>query len=462
VTDSDRFERFDRLVEKRLARWTDELAQFCRFPSEKHDEAALEGAADWTAERLRALGAEVSIVRLDGIPPLVVGEIGDGPRTVTLVQHYDVQPAGDPALWAAPPYEPAIRDGRLIARGATDNKGELLPRLWAVEAWLKAVGPLPCRVRFLVEGQEESGSPDLDALLDEAPELRRADGALIEGGGLDMAGAPVMVAGGRGILLLELTARTLPYDAHSSLAVLLPNAAVRLVQALATLWHPDGRPAVSGIDAGVRPPTERQLALVEGAPERYLDDIRGEFRVERFVGGREGAEAMHAVTFEPTCNIQGLWAGYTAPGNKTITPAEAHARIDIRLVPDQDPAVVADAVRAHLAEGGFADIEVVEREAERAWWTDPSHPIAEAAARASEAVTGKPATRLVSAAGTVPMYQVCAAHRVPATSLGAARDDCRAHAPDENIRLDDLAVATRITGRFLDLFASAAEMPPVA
>jgi acetylornithine deacetylase/succinyl-diaminopimelate desuccinylase-like protein len=452
---------FDRLVDARLAGWVDELAQYCRFPSEAGDDEALEGGADWTAERLRALGADVSVIRLDGMPPLVVGEIGDGPRMLNAVQHYDVQPAGDPALWTTPPYEPAIRDGRLYARGATDNKGELLPRLWAVEAYLETVGPLPCRVRFLVEGEEESGSGHLDALLDEAPGLRRADGALLEGGGLDMEGAPELIGGGRGMLLVELVARTIAYDAHSSLAVVLPNAAVRLVQALATLWDRDGRPAVRDLDAGLRPPTPHQLEIADRASQQLLADLRSEFGLERFVGGLDGQAAMRALTFDPTCNIQGLWSGHTGPGVKTITPAEAHARVDIRLVPDQDPAIVLRALREHLSREGFGDIEVRDLEGERAWWTDPFHPIGQAAALASEEVTGRPATRFVSTPGTVPMYQVCARDRVPATSLGASRDDCHAHAPDENIRLVDLAAATRMTARFLELFAAAPEMPPV-
>src|SRR6185437_6628857 len=159
------FAALDTLVAERLAAWTDELGQYCRFPSEQDDAEALRGAADWTAERLRAAGAEVHMVELDGVPPLVVGEIGSGPRVLTLVQHYDVQPAVPLELWTAPPYEPSIRDGRLYARGATDNKGELLPRLWAAEAYQDAVGELPCRLRFLVEGEEESGSEHLDAIL---------------------------------------------------------------------------------------------------------------------------------------------------------------------------------------------------------------------------------------------------------------------------------------------------------
>jgi acetylornithine deacetylase/succinyl-diaminopimelate desuccinylase-like protein len=459
-----RYADLDAIVQERLERWTEELAQFCRFGSEESDPEALEAAADWMAERLRALGADVRVVTLPGradVPPLVVGEIGAGERTINLVQHYDVQPSVPLDLWTTPPYEPVVRDGRLYARGATDNKGELLPRVWAVEAYRDAFGALPCRVRFLVEGEEESGSANLDALLDEQPELRRADAALIEGGGLSLDGEPEVSGGGRGIIVLRLVARTIAYDAHSSLAVLLPNAAVRLAQALASLWTPDGLPAVEGLDTGVRPPTPEQLAVVDAIPLARLDEIRSEWQVDRFVGGRDGVDAHRAMTFSPTLNVQGLWSGFIGDGDKTITPAEANARLDIRIVPDQDPEAVIAAVRRQLDRNGFGDIEIVPEEWERAWWTPPQHPLIDAAARVSEAVVGRPTTRYVGTPGTVPMYQVCAVHRVPATTLGAARDDCHAHAPDENVRIDDLATATRITARFLDAFADLPAVPPV-
>ncbi len=358
----DRYAAFDALVEERLPGWIDELAQFCRFGSEEADLEALLAAADWTAERLLALGADVRLVALPGepaVPPLVVGEIGEGPRTVNVVQHYDVQPAEPLDLWTAPPYAPEVRDGRLYARGATDNKGELLPRIWAVEAYREAIGELPCRLRFLVEGEEESGSAHLDALLDTDPGLRNADAALIEGGGLTFEDEPEIAGGGRGIIVLRLVARTIAYDAHSSLAVVLPNAAVRLAQALATMWTADGLPAVEGLDAGIRPPTDAQRAVIAAAPLTRLDDIRREWHVERFVGGRDGRAAIEALTFSPTLNVQGLWSGFVGEGDKTITPAEANARLDIRIVPDQEPEVVVDALRRHLATHGFGDVEVV-------------------------------------------------------------------------------------------------------
>ena len=345
----------DRYIDDRMPDWTAELAEFCRFRSEQGDPEGLRDAADWIAARLRRLGATVDVVELPGqpdVPPLVVGEIGEGPRTLNAVQHYDVQPAVPLELWTTPPYEPAIRDGRLYARGATDNKGELMPRIWAVEAYLATVGPLPCRIRFLVEGEEEYGSEHLDALLDQRPGIREVDGALIEGGGVDQAGRPEITGGVRGMAVVELICRTIAYDAHSSAATVLPSAPVRLAQALASLYDRDGFPALPGIEAGIVPPTAAQLEVVDSAPLDVVEETRREYGVERLLGGLDGVAALRAMTFAPTLNIQGLWSGFIGPGDKTITPAEAHARLDIRIVPDQEPEAIVAALRAHLAAAG--------------------------------------------------------------------------------------------------------------
>ena len=451
---TDRWAAIDRVIEERFDDWLAELVELSAIPSETGAPEPLAAAAVWCAQRLRRLGATVSVLQVADRPSLVVGELGDGPRTLMCVQHYDVQPASPLELWTSPPYEPAVRDGRLYARGATDNKGEFLPRLWAVEAWLAAVGPLPCRVRFFVEGEEESGSASLDALLGQRPELREADGALIEGGGLDLEGRPQVAAGSRGVVVVELVVRTIAYDAHSSAANLLPNAATRIAQAIATLVDADGLPADPWLRAGVRPPTPAQLALVDAFPIELLHQYRDEMGIDRFIGGRDGVEVKRADAFEPTLNIQGLWSGHLGAEPKTITPAEAHARIDMRLVPDQDPDEIVAGLRTHLDEHGFTDVELIRFGDARAWWTDPADPLVAAAVSASEAVTGQPAASTVSMPGTTPMYRFCAAHGVPNTTLGAARDDCRAHAPDENIRLDDLRTATRITARFLEAFAA--------
>ena len=277
---------------------------------------ALRAAADWTADRLRRLGATVEVLEVDGAPPLVVGEIGDGPRTVTAVQHYDVQPASPLELWTTPPYEPAIRDGRVWARGATDNKGEFLPRVWAVEAWLEAIGPLPCRVRYLVEGQEETGSDALDALLDLRPELREADAALIEGGGARPARPPRRRRpAARASSCSSLACGRCGSTPTRACPSLLPNAGQRLVAALATLLG-RGRAArpSRGLDAGVRPPTPSSARSSRRSTSASSTTSASTRASTAFIGGLEGLAAAERLTFEPTLNLQGLWSGHTDPG----------------------------------------------------------------------------------------------------------------------------------------------------
>ncbi|MGZ6299180.1 MAG: M20/M25/M40 family metallo-hydrolase, partial [Candidatus Limnocylindria bacterium] len=206
---------FDALCDERFDGWVEELRDFCTIPCETDAFDELDRGAEWVAQRLRAAGAEVTVLREEGVPPLVVGELGDGPRTLIAVQHYDVQPAAPLDLWETGPYDPQVRDGRLYARGVCDDKGELLHRIQAVEALRDATGSLPCRVRFIVEGEEESDSAHLAPLLRQRPEFFEGHGALIEGGGVDEKGRPLLVCGVRGMCYVELSVRTLAFAAHS-------------------------------------------------------------------------------------------------------------------------------------------------------------------------------------------------------------------------------------------------------
>ena len=209
-----------------------------------------------------------------------------------------------------------------------------------------------------------------------------------------------------------------------------------------------------GLDKGIRPPTPAQLAIVDATPPDVVDEIRAEYQVPRLIGGLDGTAAIRAMTFSPTLNIQGLWSGFIGPGDKTITPAEAHARLDIRIVPDQDPADIVAAIREHLERGGFSDIEIVGEESEPAYWTSPDDPMLDAATRVSESVFDMPSVRYVSMPGVAPMWQVCGRDKIPMTSLGGGTWDCRAHAPDENVHLGYAAKAAQLTARFLDEFAA--------
>ncbi len=444
---------FDRLVDERFDAWVSELRDFCSIPSETAHLTELERGATWVEQRLRAAGAEVSVLRQDGVPPLVVGEMGAGPRTVIMVQHYDVQPAAPLDLWETPPYDPQVRDGRLYARGACDDKGELIHRIQAVEALRDATGELPCRVRFVVEGEEESDSAHLAPLLGQRPELFVADGALIEGGGIDEKGRPQLVCGVRGMAYVELTARTVAFDAHSGGAQLLPNAAWRLVEALATMRSPDGSVTIDGFMDQVASPTEAQLAHLRTLPFEE-EEIKRIYGIGTFVGGLTGSAAQVADTFRPTCNISGIIAGWTGVSVKTIVPAEASAKVDMRLIPNQDPARIVEALRAHLDARGFADIELIVHRGEHPYWTPIDDPIVDAAERAHAGVFEERPLRWFSAGGTAPMHQVCAPHGLAMTTIGAGDAEVRAHAPNESYSLDLMRRAARVTGRFLGEFAA--------
>jgi len=444
---------FDALCDERFDRWVDELRDFCTIPCETDQFPELERGAGWVEQRLRAAGAEVAVLREEGVPPLVVGEMGSGPRTLIAVQHYDVQPAAPLDLWDTGPYDPSLRDGRLFARGVCDDKGELLHRIQAAEALRDAQGELPCRVRFVIEGEEESDSAHLATLLGQRPEFFEGHGALVEGGGVDEKGRPQLVCGVRGMVYVELAVRTLGFDAHSGGAQLLPNAPWRLIEALATLRAPDGTVLIDGFNDDLAQPTQEQLDHLRTLPFEEAE-IKRIYEIREFVGGRTGWAAQVADTFQPTCNISGISSGWTDAGVKTITPANAFAKVDMRLIPNQDPARIVERVREHLDQRGFQDVTMTVHRGEHPYWTSINDPIVDAAERAHAGVFDEQPLRWFSAGGTAPMHQVCAPHQLPMVTIGAGDPEVRAHAPNESYDLELMRRAAKVTGRFLQEFAA--------
>ncbi len=448
-----RADPLDRYLAQHQERFVDELRELCAIPSEASDPGALERAARWLRERLAAAGCSVRERRVDGVPPLVVGETGAGKRTLIAVQHYDVQPAVPLELWATPPYEPSLRDGAMYARGVSDNKGQLLLRLQAVEAHRAVVGELPIRLRFLIEGEEEAGSQNLARLLEGEPALVEGTGALKEGGGIDAAGRPHLMLGNKGICYCELRARTLARDAHSGGATHLPNAGWRLVAALSTILAADGRVLIDGFHDRVRRPTDAERAYVRSLPFE-AEATKRAHGIERFAFGRSDDEANLASVYEPTANLCGMMTGYTGPGSKTVIPSEASAKLDFRLVPDQDPDEIAQLLRAHLDRHGFSDIEMRATEGERPYRGAMDDPLVRAAKAAAEEAFGKPAVVVPSGGGTAPMWLVSHRHRLANVTLGAGHHDSRAHAPNENILMENYWKALRAAVRLYSLYAT--------
>lgn len=429
----------------------EQLARLCAIPSVSAKGQALEPCAQQVAEWMRLCGLDVQVLPTNGGPPVVYGEApanrSDAP-TVLFYNHYDVQPAEPLELWESDPFTLTVRDGRAFARGAGDDKGHILSRLLALEA-IRAVNgdAYPFHVRFLVEGEEEIGSPHLGAFIERHPDRLRADACIWEEGGVDDQDRPLLYCGMRGIAYFELRVRTLAQDAHSGVGgSLLPNAAWRLVWALASLKDRHERILLPGHYEDVRPPSLRDLQLLDALPDDAAT-LRAAFGLEEggLLGGRRttGLEYRRRAVFEPTLTLCGIESGWQGPGAKTVLPATARAKMDFRLVPDQDPERVHRALRAHLDAQGFADIEVVYLGGQRPARVDPDHPLVRLAAETGEAVYGRPALVTPLLGGSGPMWWFAHFLGMPVVSPGIEYPGVQAHAPNEHIRLQDFERGTR-------------------
>lgn len=443
----------DAAVEAALPRALDELARLVAIPTvAAKPDAPMTDGAEAVAELLRARGFTAHLVPTDGGPPVVYAEdrsAGVDAPTVLFYNHYDVQPAEPYDLWDSDPWTLRIDDGIAYGRGSTDDKGHIVCRLMALDA-LKAAngGALPLNVKFVVEGEEEVASVHLPAWIEKHAALLAADVTVWEFGGVDESGAPEIVCGLRGIAYVELHARTIAYDAHSGVGgSLFPNAAWRLTWALATLKDRDERIQLPGHYDAVLPASDDDLARLAALPsqEAYF---RREFGIERFLGGAEGVEFARRAVFEPTCTICGIGSGWQGSGAKTVLPAAAMAKVDFRLVPDQDPEAVRDSLRAHLDAHGFSDIEVVYLGGQRPGRVDPNHPMVRKAIDTARDVYGVEPSVYPLVGGSGPIWPFVAGLRQPVVTCGAGYPGARAHAPNENLRLGDLLLGARHTARF--------------
>ncbi len=449
-------DRVLRYLDDRLNDALRELQELCALPSVSARGEAIEETAAWLVERLRSLGFEAqALAKPEGGHPVVCAFApGRSSRTLLFYDHYDVQPEEPLEEWSSPPFRPTLRAGRLYGRGASDNKGNIVARLWAVRAWQEAGGGLPCNVRFCIEGDEEIGSPHMEEFVARHRDLLQADACLWEGGGVTWDGRPQLTLGVKGLLYVELAVRSLARDAHSSWGTVLPNAAWRLVWALATIKGPDERVLVPGFYDAVRPPTPEELAAVEAMPAEEEETLRA-YGARAFVGAATAAEVRRRHIFEPTATVDGIGAGYTGPGPKTVLPAQALAKMDFRLVPDQDPDDIFAKLQRHLREQGFEDVEVRRLSGERPARTPISHPLVGLAREVLREVYGKEPVVVPSMAGTGPLYPFAHGLGMPVFDFGVGYPDSRIHAPDENVRVEDFLRGAKAVAALLGRFAEA-------
>lgn len=436
-------------------RYVDELRVLCSFPSISVEGTASTETAEAVAARMIAAGVDARVVSVPGASPYVLGEVGEGNKTLLIYDHYDVQSPDPLDAWVSDPFRAEIRDNRIYARGVCDNKGPLMARIQALEAWHQSKGDLPIRVRFLVEGEEEIGSPHLGVFVDEHVEELRADLVLWEGGGREPDGHPTASLGYKGLASFDLHVNSSKQDQHSMWGTLVPNALWRLVWALGTMKNQHDEITIDGLMEVVRPPTESEISLIDRIP---FDDARicGEFGIRKFVGGLSGKPALAKHLFEPACTINGISGGYTGPGSRTVLPAEARAKIDIRLVPDLVPSEVAELLRAHLDRRGFTDVELKPVSSFTPFRCAPDHPLVIQALRAGEEAYGASVVVYPTSPGSGPMNQICGRLSIPGISIGGMNHQAaNIHGPNENIHIRDYLLGIFFTGCLINSLGKA-------
>ena len=447
------FSKMDAYLEANLDASLAELSRLVAQPSVGAQNWGLEECARLVAEMLQQRGFAVEIIPTAGAP-VVYGELkGRSPKTLLIYNHYDVQPPEPLELWDSPPFEPVVRDGKLYGRGVSDDKGQLVARLHAIDAMLGADNELPCTIKFVIEGEEETSSTHLTDFVLQNQERLQADACLWEFGGVDHREVPMVYLGLRGICYVELSVESLSTDCHSGLGgSIFPNAAWRLVWALNTLKGPDERIRLPGFYDRVIPPSPRDRELIEALPE-VAEEYRTRYGVQEFLKGLTGGpELQIAEVFEPTCTICGLTSGYQGPGSKTVLPARASAKVDFRLVPDQRPEEVLAQLRRHLDDQGFPDVQITNLGGDRPARTDPDDPVVQLIARTAEPVYGVPMQIVPLIGGSGPSYPFVHDLGLPVVTAGAGYPGTLAHAPNENLRLDLYLKHAQHMVRFINEF----------
>lgn len=423
-------------IDQNAQMYIDWLQKLCRQPSVAAQNRGMTETAELVEASLKILGAKAECVATAGYP-IVYGEFdGESRKTLSFYNHYDVQPEDPLDKWHSDPFGADIRDGYIYARGVADNKGNLIARLAAIHAYQHVVGTLPVRIKFIVEGEEEIGSPNLEAFAQAHPEKVQSDGCIWEFGYKNPEGRLQVSLGVKGMCYVELRVKGANTDLHSANAAVVQNPAWRLVWALGTLKDADERVQIAGFYDRVALPTTEESTVLEEMAYNEVETLE-RLGLKEFLQDLTGHELKEKLIFQPTCTICGLVSGYIGEGSKTVLPSTATAKLDFRLVPDQDPHEILGLLRHHLDQHGFGDIEVISYSLEHPAKTALDAPLVATVLEQVPKIYGGPATINRLSPGTGPMYPLCQALGIPAVSFGVGHDASNNHAPNENIAVKD-------------------------
>lgn len=419
-----------------------ELKQFLTLESISSDSTHREDikkTAEWTSGALTQAGLEnVQVMQTEGLP-VVYGDWlhAEGKPTVLIYGHYDVQPVDPLHLWETPPFEPTIRDNKIYARGASDDKGQVFMHIKVLEAILKTEGSLPVNVKIIFEGEEEIGSPSLDSFVEEHQDLLKADVLLVSDTPMLEKGKPSVVYGLRGLCGMQIDLKGPNSDLHSGLyGGAVQNTVHALVELLASLHNEKGQVTIEGFYDRVRELTSEEIdTFASLSNDEALKDQLG---VDALFG-EEGFSTTSRLWARPTLEINGVFGGFQGEGIKTVIPNEAHAKISCRLVPDQDPKEIADKIKTHLNKhipvGVTLDIQMFDQA--KPFLTPYDHPAIQAAGVALEKAYGTPVT-YTRMGGSIPVVETFnTLLKLPAVLMGFGLNSENFHAPNEHFHLEN-------------------------
>ena len=447
------FDRVDRDTSDSLER----LKAYCRLPTISAEKRAQPETAAFVRQLLAEVGFDAREYSVEGGPPVVFGELTiDRARpTLLMYQHYDVQPVDPLDEWRHDPFDPIIEDGRFLARGCGDTKGNLIAQVLAVKAWQEAEGRPPINLKFVVEGEEEVGSPHFPAFVHEHRDLLHADGATIEGGDHLADGRPRLELGCKGILYVDLVCRTAKVDQHSSYAAIAPNAAWRLIECLDRLRAPNGRIRIPGWNENARTPKPEELRYLRKTAMK-VDDLKEYWGVRSLRGGSDPYRVVRTLVYSPTCTICGFVSGYTGEGTKTVNPAVARAKIDFRLIPGMRIEAQLERLRSYLRTEGFDDVEIVpHKESLQPSAISLDERVVRAAVEGARDATGQTPEVWPWSPGASANAFFNEQLGVPSLlGPGVSYDGSNYHAPNENIRLSDFRLGARHVAAMFARFSS--------
>lgn len=395
--------------------------------------------ADWVKDYLIKIGMKVEKWETKNAPTLLGNYDGGGTETLLLYCHYDVQPVDPLNLWTTPPFEPTIREGKVYARGAVDNKGQCFYTLRALKTLLEKEKP-KLKIKFLIEGEEESGSTGLHGLLKEKKKELQADHILIVDAGLEKANTPAICLGVRGLICMEVTLQGSKGDLHSgSYGGIVYNPNRALVELLSSLHDQDGHVTIPGFYDDVRPITEEEKKKYQLTFD--LQHFKKHFEAEA-IGMEKGLSPLESSWLRPTAEINGVCGGYTGPGFKTVIPAKASAKLSFRLVPDQDPEKIVEHVKKHLEKqvpkGIEIKVEIIPGKG-KPFRASPTSKIAKTMSQAySEVFGGLPCAQILLG-GSIPISsELAETAGAEMIFVGVGLPEDQIHAPDEHFSLDRL------------------------